>query len=198
MILKKFKIYFSLVCLLLVSGLGSAQSSTSEADNSEAINKRLYYSAMIGFMPGSQDDDFENSGLRGLNIINFMIGHRFNQYAHLGAGLALDIYDMGLYSFRLDFRGFILKEKSVNPYYSLQTGYGFAFDLNNRWDDRLELKGGPLIHPAIGLMFNTHKAGDILVEAGYLFQKAARNDPDRRRFDDILYQRLNIRLGLIF
>lgn len=188
------------VLLLAVATLAIAQSDTTRilpAPEKTLDSDDFYKVILIGFMPGKKDEFSEESNLRGLNLINFSLGYQFHQYLNLGATVAWDVYDMSMFSFRADFRG-TLNKKKVSPYYSLQAGYGFPADLGDNWNDRIDLKGGPLLHPALGLRFATNKKASFLLEAGYLFQHAERNNEERKRYDDILYRRLNIRFGISF
>lgn len=187
---KSICLFFLLFPLLL-----GAQSE--ETANSASKPKRIYTLAMMGFMPGANENDQGEGNLRGINIIHFVTGYSINPQINVGAGLAWDVYDMHLFSLRLDFRGYVNQNK-VQPYYSLQGGYALAADLTDRWNDRIDLKGGLLAQPSVGVRFETQNKADILFDVGYLFQKAARHDEERKRFDDIVYRRFNFRFGLIF
>lgn len=156
-----------------------------------------YKSVLFGFMPAWSDDRFGSDVILGLNMFDFSMGYQFNQYASIGAGLGWDMYDMSIFSIHTTMRGFMHK-RNISPYYSLQAGYGIAADLGNNWGDRWDLKGGPLVHPAIGLRFATRKKANFLLEAGYRFQWAERNNEGSERYDSILYRRLDLRFGWKF
>jgi hypothetical protein len=157
----------------------------------------LYKAILFGIMPGWYEDPFEDGIIVGINLFNFSMGYQFDQQVALGGGVGWDVYDMSIFSFHADFRGF-LNSKARSPYYSLQAGYGIAADLNDNWNDRIDLKGGPLLHPAVGIRFATRHKANFLVEIGYRFQWAERNDELRQRFDEIIYRRLNLRFGWKF
>ncbi len=156
----------------------------------------LYKIFHTGFLL-SRDEFGAFSSVLGLQVASMTVGYQFNKYLSVGGGLGWEVYDMSIFSAHADFRGYY-NEKKISPYYSVQAGYGIAADLIDDWNDRIELKGGPLIHPAIGIRFASRKKTNFLLEAGYRFQWAERNDETRERFDKITYRRFSFRLGLKF
>jgi hypothetical protein len=157
----------------------------------------LYMTLLFGIMPGRNSDSFQDNIIIGANLINFSMGYQFNQQISVGGGVGWDEYDMSIFSLHADFRGF-LNSKSVSPYYSLQAGYGIAADLTDNWGDRIELKGGPLLHPAVGIRFATRHKANFLLDVGYRFQWAERNNESRQHVDKIIFRRFDLRFGWKF
>ena len=157
----------------------------------------VYKSILFGIMPAWYEEPFDDDVIVGVNLFNFSMGYQFNQQVALGGGVGWDIYDMSIFSLHADFRGF-LNSKKLSPYYSFQAGYGVAADLLGNWSNQVKLKGGPLLHPAVGLRFATRHKANILLEIGYRFQWAERNDELRQHFDEIIYRRFNLRFGWKF
>ena len=131
----------------------------------------------------------------GINPIHFSIGYRFRSQFCLGGGIGFDYYSFDYIPVYAEIRGDILK-KRISPHYAMKAGYGLPTDFFGNTDD--QLKGGLMLNPTLGLRFALPQRMNVLLEAGYLFQYTSRTRRSTDRVDEILFQRLQFRMGLIF
>lgn len=132
----------------------------------------------------------------GSSILSFIKGYQFNQYLGVGAGVGLDVYDDNFVPLHLDFRGnFNIKESTM--YYTLQTGYSFsAQDFGS--NDDIQLNGGFLVYPAIGVKIPSSTNLDLILEFGYRRQNATREFSWNENKDEIVFQRYSFKIGMMF
>ncbi|MDZ4680683.1 MAG: hypothetical protein SH848_03555 [Saprospiraceae bacterium] len=163
------------------------------------FRERGFYNAV---MLGSLNTRSGNEFKMGLSFHN-VVGFQFSQWLGIGLGLGIETYgtddDEVIYPVFAEFRGYFNK-KIKAPYYTLGAGYGFM--TTNEKEFITEARGGWMLHPAIGMRFSGKKHSNLTADIGYKFQKAY----FRRDFSfngdieirDVLYQRLIIRVGLLF
>lgn len=159
--------------------------------------KGWYNVTYLASYNGRVDGEFE----MGLGIQN-TFGYQFNRLFGFGVGVSLDAQSLDgsetLYPVYAEFRGYFTKTVK-SPYYSLSTGYSFAF--KNKNQNIAEAEGGYLIHPAIGYRLGADAETNVLIDIGYRFQSATyiRQVPfDDKLVKQIDYRRFSFRLGLIF
>ncbi|MFM9950208.1 MAG: hypothetical protein ACKV1O_19900 [Saprospiraceae bacterium] len=163
------------------------------------FKERGFYNAtMLGSLNTRAGNEFK----MGLSFHN-VSGFQFSRWLGIGLGVGIETYgtddDEVIYPIFAEFRGY-LNKKIKAPYYSLGAGYGFM--ATNEKEFITEARGGWMLHPAIGLRFSGKKHSNLTADIGYKFQKAY----FRRDFTfngdieirDVLYQRLIIRVGLLF
>lgn len=163
------------------------------------FKERGFYNAM---MLGSLNTRAASEFRMGLSFHN-VSGFQFSRWLGIGLGLGVETYgtddDEVIYPVFAEFRGYLSK-KIKAPYYSFGAGYGFM--TTNEKEFITEARGGWMLHPAIGIRFSAKKRTNLTADIGYKFQKAY----FRRDFNftgdieirDVLYQRLVIRVGLLF
>ena len=147
---------------------------------------------------GEQDGDF----IFGLGVHN-IVGYQFNRLFGLGLGLGLDSYSFEsgqtVYPIYLEGRGYLTKQITA-PYYAVAAGYGFAF--KNRDQEITEAAGGYMFHPSVGLRFGASNDTNLMLDIGVKWQKALFVREivfsGEREERDIVFQRLTMRLGLVF
>lgn len=164
----------------------------------EFSERGVYNVTYFAALPGR----FLETAQLGAGLHN-VTGFQFNRWFGLGLGLGVDNYSLNngesFYPLYAEFRGYLRKSIKA-PYYSFSAGYGFAFSDSS--DGILDAKGGLMLHPAIGIRLGAGPDANVLMDIGYSFQKATikrelwfSGDVEIR---EMLYKRLNIRLGLIF
>lgn len=159
----------------------------------------IYQVLTTSLMPGFDSDGFFIIGLS----LKYILGYQINQHVGVGVGYGGDLYvpDMVTPVF-IDFRGY-LKNKSFSPYYSLGIGYGFA--QNTEWRT-INSKGGIYINPAVGMRMASRRKAHFVMDVGVKLQKASFDrgqgwwgDPEEIvSREEILFKRINWRLGLVF
>jgi len=163
------------------------------------FRERGFYNVM---MLGSLNTRAGNEFKMGVSFHN-VSGFQFSRWLGIGLGVGIETYGTDdaevIYPVFAEFRGY-LNKKIKAPYYTLGAGYGFM--TTNEKEFITEARGGWMLHPAIGLRFNGKKHNNLTADIGYKFQRAY----FRRDFTfngdieirDVLYQRLIIRVGLLF
>lgn len=160
--------------------------------------KGIYNVTYFSSTSGESEGEFQF----GLGLHN-ITGYQMNRLFGLGIGFGVDTYSFKtgevLYPVYLEGRGY-LNKKINSPYYAVAAGYGFAF--KNADEEILEADGGIMFHPSIGTRFGASEDTNILLDIGVKFQKARFVKEfifsGEREEKDVLYQRLTIRLGVIF
>ncbi len=156
--------------------------------------KGNYHIFTTGVLAGKGGEFQENP--IGANLFHFIKGVKFNQFLAVGIGTGLDVYDHEFVPVYLDIRGDILNQ-SITPYYALNAGYGFSFDMSGTRSD-LNYKGGMLVHPALGIRFSSRKRVAYLLEVGYKFQHGKIEYKNREITDKLTYRRLSLKAGIAF
>lgn len=174
-------------------------SAKPKAPQVYEFRERGFYNAMsLGSLNTRAASEFK----MGVSFHN-VSGFQFSRWLGIGLGVGIETYgtddDEVIYPVFAEFRGY-LNKKIKAPYYTLGAGYGFM--ATNEREFITEARGGWMLHPAIGMRFSAKKRTNLTADIGYKFQKAY----FRRDFNfsgdieirDILYQRLIIRVGLLF
>lgn len=177
----------------------NGKTKAKPKDQTYNFKERGFYNAtMLGSLNTRSGNEFK----MGLSFHN-VSGFQFSRWLGIGLGVGIETYgtddDEVIYPLFAEFRGY-LNKKIKAPYYTLGAGYGFM--ATNKKEFITEARGGWMLHPAIGLRFSGKKHSNLTADIGYKFQKAY----FRRDFTfngdieirDVLYQRLIIRVGLLF
>ena len=176
--------------------------------------KGFYHITKIGF--GSAKSS--NVGITSnSSILEFINGYQFNHNLMLGLGLGLNIHEN--YFNRNDNFSFLQSDnypifpvfveirgmpwlKRIAPYYSVQTGYGFAADIFNEWTGSGgKLEGGIMAGATIGIKIASRKKSSILIHLSYKMQKAHGERTDFNgfyRISDVTFHRTLVGLGWQF
>ncbi len=133
--------------------------------------------------------------------IHHVIGFQFNRWIGTGMGIGFDGYAMGegenVIPVYAEARGYFM-EKNTTPFYSVALGYGFAGKNENQ--GILEGSGGIMFNPNIGYRIGASAGANFTLSFGYKLQKASftelRWNGEVKR--DYTYNRLNLKLGLLF
>ena len=165
--------------------------------NGKTMKKSGSYHLLYSGILTSKGEEWEGNRI-GKNWFHFITGVKINQFVALGIGTGLDSYNHEFVPIYLDFRGDILT-KLISPYYALNVGYAFSFNMekDNPWNNR-DYKGGLMVHPAIGVRFLVARNLGLLAEVGYKYQYAKVEYDNWEYVDKINYRRLTFRVGLSF
>ncbi|MCB0665902.1 MAG: hypothetical protein KDC80_08785 [Saprospiraceae bacterium] len=157
----------------------------------------LYQYATLGLIMNTVNS--ESGGAVGFQMTAAM-GYQINRWIGAGIGGSADFYRTGasemVFPVFTELRGYFLEENST-PYYILRTGYGFA---SANEQDVHEAKGGWMINPAVGWRLGGGKGLKMTFDVGVQFQHAEFNYSRgaESSITDIVYKRLNMRLGFLF
>lgn len=164
----------------------------------QGVYKAIFGSITAGTF--AWNDEFASGlGFKGV------VGYQWNRWFGAGLGLGIENYYLNhgetVYPLFAEVRGYLSKE-NVAPYYSVSGGYSFT--IKNEEAGISEASGGYLIHPAFGLRLGGSSKTNFTVDAGIQFQKArfvrsfnVWRGPETQE-NRMLYQRLTIRLGMLF
>lgn len=161
------------------------------------------YKALFGsFTSGTfaWDSDFASGfGFKGV------VGYQINRWFGAGIGAGIENYYLNegetVYPVFAEVRGY-LTNKNVAPYYSVSGGYSFT--IVNEEAGISDASGGYLFHPALGIRFGGAPNVNATLDVGVQIQKATfiREITSWRGSETLenrmTYQRLSIRLGLLF
>lgn len=161
-------------------------------------DKGFYHTYSIALLTNS-GPGFEG-GLRGYEF-GASFGHQFTKQSSLGAGISWDVYHplAGEMVVPVFFEGrHYLVDKATTPYLQLRTGYGMA--LINPDATIREATGGWMINPMVGWRLSGRKGMNLSLDLGVKLQKASFTyESSSRRSDvDLLYKRLQVRMGFLF
>lgn len=132
---------------------------------------RGQYGVLIGGAFFSKSDNpWRNQ--RHAPSINASTGYRFHPWLAVGAGLGFDNYEYHMIPVFAEIRGDLLN-RAITPYYQLAVGYGWMTRRSDA-DTNFDYEGGLLMHPALGIKFNTRNRNAFLVEFGYRIQRYKR------------------------
>lgn len=161
----------------------------------------FYFSTMFGLLPGGGEYRSE-VGM----TLQASFGHMFSRHLGVGLGVSLDGYPNSVGGENMlplfaEARGY-LQEKNNSMFWSLAAGYGFPLRASSEDQQLNRFEGGYMLHPAIGYRLGADKGLNVVIDAGYKFQKAL----TEREFlfsgeillRDVLYRRLCLRIGVVF
>ncbi len=119
-------------------------------------------------------------------------GYRLSQYAMLGIGLGADLYaTQTVLPVFGSFRGDVLKEGAVIPFYFADAGYGINITQNS--SNGTNFKGGFMYALGLGIKIPFNPGAGFLLSAGYRYQKT--NYTLNNTSTDVFYKRLAVRAG---
>jgi len=144
-------------------------------------------------------------------------GVRLNEFAAVGATVGIDAYrQITLLPLAIGWRG-IVPMGGVSPYLGLDAGYGFAWlndDTDTEWKE-----GGLMVNPVVGIRIQSNGNDRFTLAVGYKRQTYSTFEgqpmmgsatvapqPDSSlppglfslRQDKYLFQRVSIRVGVVF
>lgn len=161
----------------------------------------FYFSTLFGLLPGGGEYRSE-VGM----TLHASFGHMFSRHLGIGGGVSLDGYPNSaggenLVPLFVEARGYLQKKRNA-LYWSLAGGYGLPLKASTDDQEVRRFEGGYMFHPAIGYRLGADKGLNVVIDAGYKFQKAL----TEREFlfsgeillRDVLYRRLCLRIGVVF
>lgn len=131
--------------------------------------------------------------------VSMVNGYAINQHVSIGGGVGLEFLEITSVPIFADTRYYIGQNRA-NPFVSLQGGYSFPIeDKSSNYYQQMNNVGGYLINPGLGLLVHFYSGEALFVHLGYRHQKVkyTYNDEFDREMDHY-YNRLNIRVGLMF
>lgn len=159
-----------------------------------------------GILAGNSDNKY-SAPFSFMNISGWQLRNWFS----VGAGAGVEFFSETYLPVVADFR-YYLKRQAVNPFLGIQGGYSFAleepdmqyvYDYSGIWrgptGEALEMKaeGGYLINPFAGISTSLNENLALTISAGYRFMRHRYSREDNYKID-IDYNRLSIKIGLIF
>ncbi len=172
--------------------------------------KQLHYGYFnlteAGILAGNSDNLY-NAPFTLMNISGWQFKNRFSA----GLGTGVEFWSETYLPVVADIR-YYLQRQSVNPFFGIQVGYSFALDKPDMqyvydstpvWrggtGSTLEMKanGGLLINPSVGICTSLNENMALTFSAGYRFMRHRYSREDNYKID-IDYNRLSIKIGLIF
>jgi len=157
----------------------------------------IYNETYVNLPQGYNSSGWWNVGLG----MHHVTGFQFNRWIGAGMGIGFDGYEMGrgenVIPVYAEARGYF-KQKNISPFYSVGLGYGFAGKNENT--GIIKGRGGIMFNPNIGYRFGASAGANFTLSFGYKLQKASftvlRWNGEIKR--DYTYNRLNLKLGLLF
>lgn len=178
--------------------------------------KNYFIFGELGVLPGNPD----NINKMPL-IFHTSVNYKFLEKLSAGGGVGVEFYKEtylpvtinGIYKFN---------NNRAAPYAMLQAGYqipiegsrtkvgnvyptGYNIDYSSFWpgpsvsyDMDLKAKGGILLSPFLGIMWQTRSNVSFTFSAGYRFHRLRYNNKEKKYDLNVDYNRLSLKLGLIF
>ncbi len=185
-----------------------ASSSYWDKESKAELPKRDWYHQLSAALTAGREeralfvglpgDESELRTITGYSI-QYTLGRRFGRKLRVGGGAGYDLYnydrDEKLVTGLVQVRYIFLK-KALSPFVQLESGYGFPV---GKTDQVLESKGGPMIHPSIGLKLYSGQGPDMLFGIGYRFQQATYTTQTQIGLEERSnnYRRLYFRLAVV-
>lgn len=146
---------------------------------------------------------FSANYLAGGATLNIAVGYRYNRLLSLGLGTGIQNFELGygrqMIPVYAEIRSFTTR-KNISPMLAMKAGYGFA--MKNESADITGAKGGALLAPEMGVRFGGRTAHFTLSLALHFqwakFEESFDWQPSARFVDEMRYQRLEFRVGLMF
>lgn len=157
----------------------------------------FYQYATLGLIMNTVDAD--NGGAVGFQM-TASAGYQFNRWLGTGVGASADFYRTGasemVFPVFAEVRGYFMPQNST-PYYVIRGGYGFASGLEDKVH---EAKGGWMFNPALGWRLGGGTGLKMTFDIGVQFQQAEFNYSQgaETSIAEIVYKRLNMRVGFLF
>ncbi len=128
-------------------------------------------------------------------------GYQKSRLLGFGLGVSADFYGVGasemIFPVFGEIRGYFFRQPST-PYYVIRSGYGLAWKNENV--GIIGARGGWMFNPSIGWRLGEGSALKMTFDVGMQFQHAEFDyaSGTDRSVADILYKRLNVRMGFLF
>ncbi len=171
----------------------SGKKSSYEFDE-----KGFYHAYTFGLIMNTVSEN--QGGLVGFEMAG-SAGHQFSRWLGIGGGISADYYHRRagetVFPVFLEWRGYASPQPATT-YFTVRAGYGIAYKNEDAGIHSAE--GGWMINPVVGWRFSGRKGMNLTLDVGIKMQKAAfeyRIWSDRSDVD-LLYRRLNARVGLLF
>lgn len=183
--------------MTLIQKMSRNKKSQSFLPKGITIQESGPYHIINGGALFGKETGFSDNYTTGVSF-GYTYGHQFNKYISVGGGISLDTYDDSFLPVYLDFRGYLMN-KPTSIFYSVHAGYAVAFDQFKKDKEGTYFKGGPIVHPAIGLRFAGKQNYSFLMDIGYRFQYVKRESSWNENITDkITFKRLSLRMGFLF
>lgn len=169
--------------------------------------KKFYNSITFSANLGGNFDDGIKSGLG----MRTSMGHVFNSFLKVGAGIGVDIYQFKnnenysantniiFFPVFAEIRGDIMKN-DITPFYAMELGYGFK--TKGKWNNYTNQPAGIYFRPQMGWKFMMKNNVGTRVSLGYLLQSSKEKygwgwgeDVHKEKHKKI-YQRYSIEFGI--
>ncbi|HLK27631.1 MAG TPA: hypothetical protein VKT28_03565 [Puia sp.] len=119
-------------------------------------------------------------------------GYKFSQYAFTGLGIGADLYaTQTILPVFASFRGDLLKNGNVLPFYFADAGYGINITQNS--SEATDFKGGFEYALGLGVKIPFNRNAGFLLSVGYRYQKTSYTQDAKPT--DVIYKRLAVRAG---
>lgn len=189
-----------------------------ESDFEEIVPeiKNYFIFSELGVLPGNPD----NINKMPL-IFHTSVNYKFLEKLSAGAGVGVEFYKEtylpvtinGIYKFnnnrvapfamlqagyQIPIEGSRTKVANVMPIYYYADYSSFLPGPSTPYDMDLKAKGGILLNPSLGIMWQTRSNVSFTFSAGYRFHRLRYNNKEKEYDLNIDYNRLSLKLGLIF
>ncbi|MDH3651477.1 MAG: hypothetical protein OEQ53_17475, partial [Saprospiraceae bacterium] len=159
---------------------------------------KFYHAYSVGIIMNTVSES--QGGLVGFELTG-SAGHQFSKWLGLGGGISADYYHRQagetIFPLFVEWRGYI-SDQPATVFFTVRSGYGFAYKNVEAGIHRAQ--GGWMLNPSIGWRLRGGQGMKVTLDLGLKFQKAAfeyRVWSDRADVD-LLYRRLNARVGFLF
>jgi len=175
-----------------------ASNWSSVAKSYTFREKGFYHAVTAGLVLNTVNSS--RGGLTGFEL-TAVFGHQRSLLFGYGIGIGADFYYPGanemVFPIFGELRGYFTR-RPVSPYYNIRVGHGLAFGDESL--GLLDAQGGLMINPAIGWRLSGKKGMNIVIDLGVKFQRASfeRLVWGEKAVSELVYRRLNLRLGLLF
>ncbi len=175
-------------------------------ENRQYTFKGYYNITEMGVLAGSNENEY-NAPFSFLTVNGY---HLTNKLA-LGVGVGVEFMAESYMPVMLDVR-YYLRDKNFSPFVFVQGGYSFAldddaeekirYDFYDIWpyptsEYPVKAKGGWVFNPGVGIRSMFSQNFGLLFSVGYRLQQF-NYDSDENRELQVDYNRLSIKLGIIF
>lgn len=190
----------------------SRVKAESEFEREIPQTKSYFIFSELGILPGNPDNN-NNMPL----IFHTAVNYKFSEKFSAGGGAGVEFYKEtylpvtinGIYKFN---------NNRTAPFAMLQAGYQIPIEGSRtkvqyvmptgtgsywpgptvNYDMDLKAKGGILLNPSLGIMWQTRSDVCFTFSAGYRFHRLRYNNNEKDYNLNVNYNRLSLKLGLIF
>lgn len=191
-----------------------ASFSQEQSNNAGRKPVKLFSFTEIGVLPASSDNQNKAPF-----IFHSSLNYTFFRNLSAGVGAGIEFYEETHLPVTANLM-YRFEHKKIAPFVVFQAGYQIPLEgkrtsnykghiynmwqsLSSYWPDSdyslnpLSAKGGLMLNPSVGAIFYTESGLGITFSAGYRYQKLHYKGNDNYKLD-IEYNRLSLKLGLIF